>query len=167
MAQAKPKASAKRSQARKRPQGPKATEAGPKRPSGNSGENRVEAARRTIGSSTKEAGQALGKAASKAKVPLLAGGAALAGAAGGLAIGAMRSRHSHSPKVLGMKMPQGKTMKSGTRSVAKAAKGVGSFGQRVGDLAVELRHVREQAEDSGGRRRSPLEVLLEGLTARR
>ena len=68
----------------------------------------------------------MSKAASDAKTPLLAGGAALAGAAGGLAIGTMRSRQSHSHKVLGLKMPQGKRVKIRSRDVARAAREVGA-----------------------------------------
>lgn len=98
----------------------------------------------------KDAGQAVGKAASKAKTPLLAGSAALAGAAGGLAVG--------------MRMSRGKRVKIRSRDVARAAKEVGSFGQQVGELATELRHVREDSGDS--KHRSPIEVVLDGLTAR-
>jgi hypothetical protein len=77
----------------------------------------------------------------------------------------MRSRHSHSHKVLGMKMPQPKRVKLRSRDVARAAKEVGSFGQHVGELATELRHARE--ESGNGKHRSPVEVVLDGLTARR
>jgi hypothetical protein len=98
----------------------------------------------------KDAGQTVADAASKAKVPLLAGGAALAGAAGGLALG---SRQAGRPQ-----------MKVTSRDLAKAAKEVGSFGVQMGRLASELQHAREAAD---GRHRSPVEVVLEGLTARR
>ncbi|HEX7059711.1 MAG TPA: hypothetical protein VF176_07675 [Solirubrobacterales bacterium] len=82
-----------------------------------------------------------------------------------MAIGAMRSRHSHSHKVLGLKVPQGKRVKIRSRDVAKAAKEVGVFSQNVGELAMELRHARE--ESGNGKHRSPVEVVLDGLTARR
>jgi hypothetical protein len=108
----------------------------------------------------------VGKAASKAKTPLLAGGAALAGAAGGMAIGAMRSNRSHSHKILGIKVPQPKRMKIRSRDVASATRDLGAFSQHVGELATELRHVREDA-GHGGKHRSPVEVVLDGLTARR
>jgi hypothetical protein len=168
MAEAKTRASTKkRSQSTKRSRTPKKSQTRPKSSSGSrspNGKTRVEAARQTVEHSTKEAGQAVGKAASKAKTPLLAGSAALAGAAGGLAIGAMRSRHSHSHKLLGVKLPQGKRVKVRSRDVAKAAKEVGSFSQHVGELATELRHAREEGGD--GKHRSPVEVVLDGLTAR-
>ncbi|HEY6550526.1 MAG TPA: hypothetical protein VIY71_04930 [Solirubrobacterales bacterium] len=89
----------------------------------------------------------MSKAASKAKTPLLASGAALAGAAGGLAIGTMRSRRSNSHKVLGLKLPQGKRVKIRSRDVAKAAKEVGALSQHVGELATELRHARENTKE--------------------
>jgi HAMP domain-containing protein len=108
----------------------------------------------------------MGKAASKAKAPLLAGGGILAGAAGGMAIGAMRSRHSQSQKVLGIKIPQGKRVKVRSRDFAKAAREVGTLGQSVGELATELRHAREES-DRNGKHRSPVEVVLDGLTTRR
>jgi len=84
-------------------------------------------------------------AAGKAKLPLLAGGAALAGVAGGAALGARQARrHPH--------------------GFAKAAKGVGALGVQAGHLASELQRNREA---TNGQHRSPLEVVLEGLTARR
>jgi hypothetical protein len=167
MAQAKARASTKRPQGRKRSPAPKKTQARPSRSSANrdsNGKARVGAARKAVENSTKEAGQAVSKVASNAKTPLLASGAALAGAAGGLAIGTMRSRQSHSHKVLGLKMPQGKRVKIRSRDVAKAAREVGTLSQHVSELAMELRHVRENSD--GGKRRSPVEVVLDGLTAR-
>ncbi len=177
MAQAKTRASTKRSSTRKRSSPKKSqtqtrSKAAASSRSSN-GKTRIKAVRRTVESTAKDAGKTvgnagktMGKAASKAKTPLLASGAALAGAAGGMAIGAMRSRHSHhSHKVLGVKMPQPKRVKVRSRDVARAAKEVGSFGQHVGELATELRHARE--ESGNGKHRSPVEVVLDGLTARR
>lgn len=86
------------------------------------------------------------KAASKAKVPLLAGGAAVAGAAGGLAIGAWQARRRHG-------------------RLATAAREMGTLGIQLGQLASELQRAREGA--NGNTHRSPIEVVLEGLTARR
>lgn len=166
MAQAKARPSTKRSQGRKRSPAPKKTQARHSRSAtnrGSNGKDRVGAARQAVESSTKEAGQAVSKAASSAKTPLLASGAALAGAAGGLAIGTMHSR-SNSHKALGLKMPQGKRIKIRSRDVAKAAREVGALSQHVAELATELRRARENT--NGGKRRSPVEVVLNGLTAR-
>jgi hypothetical protein len=113
----------------------------------------VENTAKEAGRTAKDAGKTVGRAASKAKVPLLAGGAALAGAAGGIALGAHQARRH-----------KGIAGRIKRDDVAKAAKRVGSFGVQMGQLATELQHARE---DSNGHTRSPIEVVLEGLTARR
>jgi hypothetical protein len=77
---------------------------------------------------------AVGDAAKKAKTPLVAGGAALAGIAGGMVLGT-RQAHRHS-------------------RMDKAIK-----------LAHELQQVRQPS--NGRAKRSPVEVVLEGLTSRR
>jgi hypothetical protein len=109
----------------------------------------------------KNAGQSVGKAASKAKVPLIASGAAVAGAAGGLAL-ASATRKSR-PRWAGVRKP---LFKVSSHDVANAAKEVGSFGAEVGKLASELQRNREAANGRGSTRRSPVEVVLEGLTSR-
>jgi hypothetical protein len=114
------------------------------------------------GGKAKSAGQTVGKAASKAKVPLVAGGAALAGAAGGLALAAASKQGRK--KGLKAAMPRGPKIKIDSRDVAKAAKQVGNFSAQVGELADELQRARESAD---GKHRSPVEVVLQGLTARR
>jgi hypothetical protein len=103
----------------------------------------------------------VGEAASKAKTPLLAGSAALAGAAGGLAIGAMRSRHS--ARRLTPKPLQGRRVKISSEDVAKVARRIGTVSQHVADLTGEMNGTQRPR----GKRKSPVEVVLEGLTARR
>jgi len=98
---------------------------------------------------------------SKAKVPLLAGGAALAGAAGGLLLGDRQARRNGVAAKALSRRPQ---VKVSSRDLAKAAKEVGSFGAQMGRLAAELQQAREAA--GNGKHRSPVEVVLEGLTAR-
>jgi hypothetical protein len=100
--------------------------------------------------------------ASKAKVPLLAGGAALAGAAGGLVMGSRHGRHGGR---LAKALPRKPQIKVDSRDVAKAAREVGNFGTQVGHLAAELQRARESA--NGEKHRSPVEVVLQGLTSRR
>jgi hypothetical protein len=115
---------------------------------------------------TNAVGNATGKATSavgKAKVPLLAGGAALAGAAGGLALGARGGRRGKGIAKAIPRRPQMK-MKVRSKDLASAAKDVGTFGAQLGHLANELQQARESGN---GKHRSPLEVVLEGLTARR
>jgi translation initiation factor 1 (eIF-1/SUI1) len=55
-------------------------------------------------------------------------------------------------------------VKIDSHDLAKAAKEVGRFGVDVGQLASELRKNREAA--GGAKRRSPVEVVLQGLTNR-
>ncbi|MGZ8667540.1 MAG: hypothetical protein ACXWZM_10600, partial [Solirubrobacterales bacterium] len=52
-----------------------------------------------------------------------------------------------------------------SQDVASVAKDIGAFGEQMGKFATEMRETREAA--AGGRRRSPIEVVLQGLTARR
>jgi hypothetical protein len=92
----------------------------------------------------------------------MAGGAALMGAAGGLALGTRQARRH---RKMGMTIPRRPQVKVKSRDVARAAKEVGAFGAQVGHLASELQNAREGA--NGGKHRSPVEVVLEGLTARR
>lgn len=125
------------------------------------GSGRIDTARHAVEETAKDAGQTLGSAASKAKMPLLAGGAALAGAAGGMVLGARQARrHGH-----GSIAPRRPRVKVSSHDLARAAKEVGSFGVQVGRLASELQQTREAA--GNGKQRSPVEVVLDGLTARR
>jgi hypothetical protein len=134
------------------------------------GATHVESARKVVeetakqtGHSVGDAGRSVGRAASKAKTPLLAGSAALAGVAGGIALGTRQARHG---KALARrpKVRIGPKVKIDSHDLAKAAKEVGQFGVDVGQLASELRKNREIA--NGARRRSPIEVVLQGLTTR-
>jgi hypothetical protein len=126
------------------------------------GSGRIDTARHTVEETAKDAGQAVGEAVSKAKVPLVAGGAALAGAAGGLVLGARQARRNGVGARALSRRPQ---VKVRSRDLARAAKEVGSFGAQVGRLASELQQTREAA--GNGKNRSPVEVVLDGLTARR
>lgn len=119
----------------------------------------AKAVRDAVGSAGKEAGHAV----SKAKIPLLAGGAAVAGTVGGLVLGASRS----GDKVLGIKLPKSKRVKLRSRDFSKAAKEVGRFGENVGELTTELKRAREGLANGEGKQSSPIEVLLSGLTSRR
>jgi hypothetical protein len=120
MAQTKTKSKAS-SKPKRRPSG--------KRPNSSSKANPAA----TVTHAADKATNAVGNAAEKAKVPLVAGGAALAGVAGGMALGT-RYAHRHS-------------------RMDKAIK-----------LAHELQQVRRP---ENGRHRSPVEIVLEGLTSRR
>jgi hypothetical protein len=134
-----------------------------RKPASTNGGGQVDSARKAVESTAKQAGHSMseagrnvGRAASKARTPLLAGGAAVAGAAGGLALGARQGR-----KAKALRRPK---VKIRSKDLAKAARNVGQFGMEVGEVATELRRNREQA--NGSKRRSPVEVVLEGLTHR-
>jgi phage FluMu protein gp41 len=175
MAQAKTRASTKRSGGSRKPQvrsrgstskssksqASRAKSQAPRSPSSN-GSSGIESARRTVEGKARDAGHAVGSAASKAKIPLVAGGAALAGAAGGLALGTRQRRRHGGLRGSLSRRPQ---VKVSSRDLAKVAKEVGSAGAQVGHFASELQQAREMA--NGSRHRSPVEVVLEGLTARR
>jgi hypothetical protein len=127
------------------------------------GGGRVDSARKALGSSAKQAGSTaskagrnVGRVAQKAKTPLLAGGAAVAGAAGGLALGTRQARKS--------KLLRRPKMKIRSKDLAKAARNAGQLGMEVSEIATELRRNREQT--NGSSRRSPVEVVLDGLTHR-
>jgi len=88
----------------------------------------------TVTHAADKATTAVGSVADKAKIPLVASGAALAGVAGGAMLGARRAhRHSRMDKAI--------------------------------KLAHELQQVRQPT--NGSKHRSPVEVVLEGLTTRR
>jgi hypothetical protein len=126
-------------------------------------ERKAKVAERKAKSAGKSAGRTVGNAASKAKVPLIASGAAVAGAAGGLALAS--ARKNHRPRWAGVRKP---LFKVSSHDMANAAKEVGSFGAQVGELAAELQRNREAANGGHGHtRRSPVEVVLQGLTSRR
>ena len=53
------------------------------------------------------------------------------------------------------------------KNLVEASKNVGSFGEGMGSLAAELRRAREGVATAGEAKRSPIEVVLQGLTTRR
>jgi len=116
---------------------------------------KTKAAGETVEGTAKGAGRKVGRAAGKAKVPLVAGGAALAGAAGGIA--ALSARHNHRRRGLGG---------VSSKDLKKAAKKATDVGAQVGEIALEVRRARERTNGHGAHR-SPIEVVLQGLTARR
>jgi hypothetical protein len=106
---------------------------------------------------SRDTGRTVSRIATGAKIPLVAAGAAIAGAAGGAAWG---SRHAGSRGLRGAiaRRPKVK-IKSG--DVAKAAKEIGQF-------AIDVQSAREaNGSTNGVKHRSPIEVVLDGLTARR
>jgi hypothetical protein len=111
-----------------------------------------------------DAGKSVGRAVKKARVPLLAGGAVIAGAAGGAAL-ASRQSHRHRGFANGIAHS---VRKIDADDVAKAAKRVGDATARAGQFAADFQRARETSNGvANGKHRSPVEVVLQGLTARR
>lgn len=123
----------------------------------------VEDGAKAVRSAVSSAGKEAGHAASRARIPLLAGGAAVVGTVGGIAIGASRS----GDKVLGVKLPKSRRVKLRSADLSRVAKEVGHFGENVGELTAELKRAREGLANGEGKQSSPIEVLLSGLTSRR
>jgi hypothetical protein len=96
------------------------------------------------------------------KGPALAAGAALAGVAGGIAL---QSKRDSGRNVLGVKV--GKGVGDVGRNLADAGQGAGRFSENLGAFAAEIRKTREAIEDRSKKHRSPIEVVLQALTARR
>ena len=108
-------------------------------------------------------GNGLTDVAKKAKTPALAAGAGLAGLAGGLAL----AKRTTGKRILGVPMPNGGAAHAVSKNLAEAAENVGGFGEGMGSLAAEIRRVREGVALAGENKRSPIEVVLQGLTRRR
>ena len=133
----------------------------------------MQTTRETVADGAQNAGQAIGSAANKAKGPALAGAAAVAGLVGGMTIASRGGRR----RVLGLPVPGSRrpliqvkrpTRAKTTRDLMKAAGHMGNAGRQAAELASEVRLAREEiGTGRNGRRRSPVEVVLDGLTARR
>ncbi len=112
----------------------------------------------------KDAGDAVATAARRAPAGALAAGAAAAGLAGGLALGA-RVRPSRglmrTTKVLGM--PIGRRGRA--RAIARGARRAAAAASKASTTADDIRAIRQQLEHAN--RRSPIEIVLDGLTHRR
>lgn len=164
MAETKKRAAPKRARSSKaKPKSTHSRSAKPKSSNNSSGNGKatLEPVRHAIENKAKTAGTAIGSAANRAKVPLIAGSAALAGAVGGAAL-ASRNEHHRGGLAKALRKPR---IKLTSRDMAKAAKEVGNFSAQMGELATELQRARESTDN--GKHRSPVEVVLQGLTTRR
>ena len=154
------KPAATRKAATRRKRATKSTKAS-SRPSANGVLDGAKAVGEAVGDAGQSAGHAVSEAASKAKVPLIAGGAALLGAASGVAITA--AARSNGTRVLGVKPPKPKIK---GRDIARTADRMASAGEQIGRLSSGFRELQGSSQNGGRRRRSPIEVVLEGLTSR-
>jgi hypothetical protein len=104
------------------------------------------------------------------RTPWVAAGAAAAGLAGGLAAGARRGRHrpllAPRRRVLGMPIQRKSGMLKTLELLGEAARQLDSAMDRLAGPSGEDAHeIREQLDKLN--RRSPIEVVLDGLTHRR
>lgn len=121
---------------------------------------------RNVTEESQEHTSTLSEIASKSKTPLLAGGAAVAGVVGGIAlarngrsrglsiptIGGSRKKSRSSISLPKVSMPKfgrgdstGKALGATAKALGNTAIEIGKAGYRVGELTSEVRRVREQA----------------------
>lgn len=86
----------------------------------------------------------------------MASGAALAGLAGGAALTARRGNRRHGLDAVKSKIA--------AKDLARAARKASDVGAQVGEIALEVKRARETS--NGRSQRSPIEVVLQGLTSR-
>ena len=121
--------------------------------------------------SVKDAGDALVSTAQRVPAPVRTAGLAAAGLAGGLAIGsALAARRggllpAARTTVLGLPVGRKKGAMATMKTVADGAKRLAELERRASRTAEDLRAIRTQLEQAN--RRSPIEVVLDGLTHRR
>jgi hypothetical protein len=110
----------------------------------------------------KSAGNAVASAAKQFKTPAIAAGVGLVGLAGGIALGRGKGKKS-----LGLPLRRRSAAGATSKKLSGAAKNVGAVAGQTGQIAERVRLVSEAI---GGKntapRRSPIEVVLEGLTRR-
>jgi hypothetical protein len=121
-------------------------------------------AKDTTVTGAKNAGNAVASTAKHLRTPAIAAGVGLAGLAGGIALGRAQNKK-------GFNIPlQGRSAAKGTsKKLSSAAKSVGAVAERTGQIAERARLVSEAVagqDRNTAPRRSPVEVLLEGLTRR-
>ena len=109
----------------------------------------------------KEAGDAVATAARRAPSGALAAGAAAAGLAGGLVLGARGRGMMKTTKVLGIRVGR----RGRARAIGRGARRAAAAASKASSTADDIRAIRQQLEHAN--RRSPVEIVLDGLTHRR
>jgi len=111
----------------------------------------------------KDAGTTVASTARRVPGPARAAGAAAAGLAGGVLLGA----HAGSRRtVLGLPVGRRRRGLAATaRALGEGARLLGTTAAHASDTADEVRRLREQL--AALNRRSPIEIVLDGLTHRR
>ncbi len=106
----------------------------------------------------KDAGATITSVARRAPVPAVAAGAAAAGLAGGLLLGSRHNVPSLAPRLFGRRRNTVQAVGDGLRHAAVVA-------GKASQAADDIRMLREQLDALN--HRSPIEVVLDGLTHRR
>jgi len=125
----------------------------------------VSSRRSTTVSGAKNAGDAVASRAEQLKAPAIAAGVGLAGLVGGIVIGRSKNKK-------GFEIPlRRRSIAKGTsKKLSTAAKNIGTVAEQTGEIAERVRLASDAVAGKNGRtatpRRSPVEVLLEGLTRR-
>lgn len=127
----------------------------------------------SAGAKVKGAGGAVASTARRVRVPALAAGATAVGLAGGMALGSrMASKRrglgallAPRPRVFGVPIGAKSGLARTAEVVGTATKGLSSVTSQLSDTRDEARQIREQLEMTN--KRSPIEVVLDGLTHRR
>ena len=130
------------------------------------------AASKTV-AKAKGAGDSVATAARRAKGPVLTAGATAAGLAGGLALGSrMASKRrglgtllAPRRRVLGVSVGRRNGLVRTAEALAQVARELSLATNQASATTDDVRQIREQLEKAN--RRSPLEVVLDGLTHRR
>jgi hypothetical protein len=115
----------------------------------------------------KQAGESVAEAAGKAKGPLAAAGLTAAALAGGIALGRAGSGGllPRRRKVLGVRIGPKTGLERTADVLEKLADGLGAAAGKAAGTTEDVHKLREELEQLN--RRSPVEVLLDGLTHRR
>jgi hypothetical protein len=106
----------------------------------------------TVSSGAQSAGSAVSSFASRAKTPLIAGGAALAGLAAGAVLTDRTGKRRNFLNGISLPRPNGRLRKGinvDPEAIASAAKRVGTFGQQVSRVATEVQKARDEVKKSG------------------
>jgi hypothetical protein len=123
----------------------------------------IAAAKETTVDRAKTVGNAVTSAAKRFKTPAIAASVGLAGLAGGVALGRGKGKNSRGPLL----WPPGSGRKSTSKTLSEAVKNVGAAAEQTAQVAERVRRVSEAiGADQTAPRRSPIEVVLEGLTRR-
>jgi hypothetical protein len=121
----------------------------------------VDAAKDATAKGAKTAGGAITSVAKKLKMPLIAAGTGAAGLAAGVALSQKKGRGASS-----ISLPSRSGTERAAKGLGEGAKNIGTLAERIGQVAEQVRVASEAVGEGSRKSRSPIEVVLEGLTSR-